>query len=59
VVWAQDTEKPCLPVQDVPASRLAFIAGEKITMMASYTWGVVNTDVGTVSMEVAEKSLYG
>ncbi len=58
---AQDTEteKPCLPVNEVPAARLAFAAGEKITMMASYTWGVVNTDVGTVSLHVTEKSLGG
>lgn len=52
----QEPEKPCLPVREVPVSQLAFGAGEKITIIASYTWGVVNTDVGTVSLEVAEKS---
>lgn len=59
ILSAQETDKPCLPVHDVPPSRLAFGPGEKITLMASYTWGVVNTDVGTVSMELSEKILDG
>ncbi len=32
---------------------MAFQAGEKLTIIASYQWGVVNTDVGTVSLILA------
>ncbi|MFA5301230.1 MAG: DUF3108 domain-containing protein [Bacteroidales bacterium] len=51
---AQEIEKPCLPVRDIPPSQMAFSPGEKLTIIASYQWGVVNTDVGTVSLEISE-----
>ncbi|MFA5443744.1 MAG: DUF3108 domain-containing protein [Bacteroidales bacterium] len=51
---AQEKEKPCLPVRDIPPSQMAFRPGEKLTIIASYQWGVVNTDVGTVSLEISE-----
>ncbi len=54
LAWAQEQEKPCLPVRDIPPSQMAFRPGEKLTIIASYQWGVVNTDVGTVSLEVSE-----
>lgn len=59
ILSAQETEKPCLPVSDIPPSKLAFASGEKITLMASYTWGVVNTDVGTVSLELDDMDIDG
>jgi len=56
---AQEAEKPCLPVREVPSSQLAFGAGEKLTIIASYTWGVLNTDVGTVTLEISERNKGG
>lgn len=53
-VQAQEPEKACLPVRDIPPSQMAFNSGEKLTIIASYQWGVVNTDVGTVSLEISE-----
>ncbi len=53
---AQEVEKPCLSVRDIPESQLAFGDGEKLTVIASYTWGVLNTDVGTVTLEISEKN---
>lgn len=56
-VWAQQLEepKPCLPVRDVPPHQVAFQEGEQLTMVASYKWGLVMTDVGTVSLSLTEE----
>lgn len=54
--YAQESGKDCLPVREIPPSQVAFEVGEKLTIIASYTWGVVNTDVGTVTFEISENN---
>lgn len=50
----------CLPVNDVSLDKLPFQAGEDITMICSYVWGIT-TDVGEVRFKLSHRhdSLYG
>ena len=54
ICTAQDDPKQCLDVRNISPSELPFHAGEKLTIVASYKWGVVNTDVGTITLSLSD-----
>lgn len=49
-------DRPCLPVPEVPYDKLAFGPGEKLTILGTYKWGVVNTVVGSVAFELQQQA---
>ena len=54
-VYAQETALKQLPTHDIPAEKLAFKDGEKLSYVAHYKWGLVNTDVGELALTLAHK----
>ena len=51
-VRAQETALKQLPTHDIPLEKLAFKGGEKLTYVACYKWGLVNSDVGELSLSL-------
>jgi hypothetical protein len=45
----------CMPVREFTAEQLPFQERERLTIVANYTWGIVNTDVGEATMMITKE----
>ncbi|MDR0668150.1 MAG: DUF3108 domain-containing protein [Prevotellaceae bacterium] len=45
----------CMPIRDLQPDELAFADGEQLTIVANYTWGLINTDVGEATMRLSQE----
>ncbi|MDR3235241.1 MAG: DUF3108 domain-containing protein [Prevotellaceae bacterium] len=53
---ARQDDTSCLPLRTFAADSLSFKSGERLTIVASYHWGVINADVGEATMTVQKES---
>ncbi len=60
VMSAQEKNKQavvnCPPLRTYTTDQLVFQAGERLTIVANYKWGIINADVGEATMVVSEES---
>jgi hypothetical protein len=49
----QDTA--CMPVRELTVEQLAFQESERLTIVANYKWGIINTDVGEATMMLTKE----
>lgn len=49
----------CIPVGSLAQDRLAFCAGESMSFVIHYKWGVINSDVGMASVTLSEEDFNG
>ena len=49
----------CIPIKDISKEGLAFKGGERMYFTMHYTWGMVNTDVGTASVSLDDVTFDG
>jgi hypothetical protein len=49
----QDTA--CMEVRELSDGQLAFREGERLTIVANYKWGIINTDVGEATMALTRE----
>jgi hypothetical protein len=56
VLVAQPADSTCLPLRAFTPGNLSFKPGERLTLIASYHWGLVNADVGEVTLTVDEET---
>lgn len=56
VLAAQKTDTLCLPLRTFTANNLSFKSGERLTIVASYHWGIINADVGEATMTIQEEN---
>ena len=49
----------CIPVGSLSRDSLAFKGGEKLGFTIHYTWGMINSDVGTAEIELSELDYNG
>ena len=49
----------CIPVGSLAQDSLAFKAGEKMSFVLHYQWGVINSDVGTATVSLEETEYNG
>lgn len=49
----------CIPVGSLAQDSLAFRAGEKMSFVLHYQWGVINSDVGTATVSLEETDYNG
>ncbi|MDR2358652.1 MAG: DUF3108 domain-containing protein [Prevotellaceae bacterium] len=49
----QDTA--CMPVREFTAGQLSFHENERLTIVATYKWGIINTDVGEATMMLTKE----
>ncbi|MDR3133751.1 MAG: DUF3108 domain-containing protein [Prevotellaceae bacterium] len=49
----QDTA--CMPLRELTVEQLAFQANERLTIVANYKWGIINTDVGEATMMLTKE----
>jgi len=47
------TSNDCASTGEVQESELAFHAGERLTIVANYKWGIINTDVGEATINIS------
>lgn len=45
-------ETACVPVRNISYDKLAFQAGEKMSFVMHYEWGMINSDVGSATVEL-------
>jgi hypothetical protein len=48
-------DSACLPVRELTTEQLAFKEGERLTMVANYRWGLINTDVGEATFALSKE----
>ena len=53
---AQPADSTCLPLRTFSPDDLSFRSGERLTLIASYHWGLVNADVGEAILMVEEET---
>lgn len=58
LAFAQTKTQDCLPIRTIPPAQVAFSDGETFTVIGSYKWGVINTDVGTVDFTLKKEGDY-
>lgn len=51
--------KDCIPVRDLAKDNLAFAAGERMSFVIHYKWGIINADVATASLSLEPAVLRG
>jgi hypothetical protein len=51
--FSQGTSSECHPIRQIPPAQLCFQDGEKLTFVAKYTWGIVDTNVGELTTKVS------
>lgn len=49
----------CIPVGSLAAEDLAFRGGEEMSFVMHYSWGIINSDVGTATVRLGEDSFNG
>lgn len=55
----QRTRTGCIPVGSLAQDSLAFHAGETMSFVLHYNWGVINSDVGTATVRLSEVDYNG
>jgi hypothetical protein len=45
----------CMPVRELTTEQLAFQENERLTIVANYKWGIINTDVGEATMVLSKE----
>ncbi len=54
LLFAQKSED-CIKIRDFKESELAFQSGERLTIVANYKWGLINTDVGEATITLSKE----
>ena len=49
------TSNECLNLREVKENELAFQEGERLTIVANYKWGIINTDVGEAVISISKE----
>jgi hypothetical protein len=52
---AAQPDTACMPIRELNTEQLAFKESERITIIANYKWGVVNTDVGEATLLLSKE----
>jgi hypothetical protein len=53
---AQPPDSTCLPLRTFTPDNLSFKSGERLTLVAAYHWGIINSDVGEAILTVEEET---
>jgi len=55
LAFAQE-QTECMPIRELESDDLAFQEGERLTIVANYKWGIINTDVGEATMMLTKET---